>query len=159
MKSFLVLLICGLAAVLGGCDSMDSVSTRVHDRFTAVPPQTRVYAAERKVVFKAAQVAVKNVGLLLGRTSLDKGVVEGYAPIRPGDATRDTRQTTMQLQLSETADGDTQVAMLVSENTEGKFPGGVSKQDLPSHSLYELYFSALQQVLFDSGAIKAPEKP
>ena len=156
MKSFLVLLLCGFATLLGGCDS---VSSRVRNRFSAVPPQTRVYTAERRVVFKAAQLAVKNVGLLVGRTSLDKGVVEGYAAIRPGDVTRDTRQTTMQVQLSETAESDTQVALLVSENTEGSFPGGVSKQDLPTHSLYELYFSALQQVLLESGAIKAPEKP
>ena len=134
---------------------MDSMSTRVHDRFTSVPPQVRVFAAERKVVFKAAQVAVKNVGLLLGRTSLDKGLVEGYAAIRPGDATRDTRQTTMQLQLTETSEGETQASLLVSENTEGSFPGGVSKQDVPTHSLYGLYFAALDQVLQESGAIKA----
>ena len=166
MKSFLVLLLCGFASFLGGCDSMDSVPTRVHDRFTAVPPQIRVYAADKRAVFKAAQVAVKNVGLLVGHTSFDKGIVEGYAPIRPGDAVHDTRQTTMQLELAETPEGDTKASLLVSENTEGSFPGGVSKQDLPTHSLYGLYFAALEQVLQESGAIKssgevvkASEKP
>ncbi len=155
MKFLLVLLLGSFAAFLGGCDSMDSVPTRVHDRFTAVPPQIRVYAADKRAVFKAAQTAVKNVGLLVGHTSFDKGVVEGYAPIRPGDATRDTRQTTMQLQLTETPEGDIQASLLVSENTEGSFPGGVSKQDLPTHSLYGLYFAALEQVLQENGAIKA----
>ena len=155
MKSFAFLIVCALA-ILSGCES---VSSRVHERFDTVPPQTRVFAAERRAVYNAGQVAVKNVGLLLGRTSLAQGTIEAYAPIRSGDAIRDTRQTTLQIRLSETEDNETTVALLVSENTEGSFPGGVSEQNLRQHSLYELYFTALQQVLIENGSIKVPAKP
>ncbi len=155
MKFFAFIALCSIA-LLAGCESM---SSRMTDRFATVPPQTRVFAAERRVVYNAGQVAVKNIGLLLGRTSLSQGVIEAYAPIHSGDATRDTRQTTMQIRLIETDDGDTQVALLVSEHTEGRFPGGVSEQDLRQHSLYDLYFTALQQVLLENGAIKASPKP
>ena len=71
----------------------------------------------------------------------------------------DTRQTTLKITLTETDDGQTQVGLVVAENTEGSFPGGVSEQDLRQHSLYELYFSTLQQVLFENGSIKPPPSP
>ena len=143
--------------IFSGCDSM---STRVHERFSPVPPQTRVFAANRRAVYAAGQVAVKNVGLLLGRTSLAQGAIEAYAPIRSGDATRDSRQTTLAIRMTETDAGETQVTLLVTEQSEGKFPGGVSEKGLRSHSLYEMYYAALQQVLLESGAIKpAVEKP
>ena len=135
------------------------MSSRVHDRFTAVVPQTRTFAADRRAVFNAGLKAVKNIELLVGRKSLAQGVIEAYAPIRPGDAIHDTRQTTLKINLSETDEGQTQVSLLVSENTEGSFPGGVSEQDLRQHSLYELYFTALQQVLLENGSIKASANP
>ena len=155
MKSFALLALCAVA-MLAGCDSM---SSRVQERFSTVPPHTRTFAADRRAVFNAAQLAVKNLELLLGKTSYSNGLVEAYAPIRPGDATRDARQTTMQVNLTDAAAGETEVAILVFENTEGAFPGGVSRQALREHSLYEMYFSALQQALIENGSVKASEKP
>ena len=153
---FSILLGLFAGALLCGCDS---VSSRVTDRFATVPPQTRMFAAERRAVYNSGQVAVKKVGLLVGRTSLSQGLIEAYAPIRQGDVTRDTRQTTLRIRLLEADDGDTQVELLVSEQTEGRFPGGVSEQGLRSHSLYELYFTALQQILLENGALRAPANP
>jgi len=154
MKTFAFLILC--TALLCGCES---VSSRVHERFATVAPQSRVFPVERRVVYNAGQTAVKNIGLRLGRTSLAQGLIEAYAPISSGDATRDARQTTMRIHLVETDNGDTQVEVVVSEHTEGDFPGGVSRQDLRDHSLYGRYFAALQQVLMESGALKTPEKP
>jgi len=146
--------ICALF-LLAGCES---VSSRVQERFTPVAPHSRVFPAERKVVYEAAQQAMKNVGLLLGHKSLVQGLVEGYAPIRPGDSMHDARQTTIQVHLIETDALETQVDLLVSEHTEGNFPGGVSEQPLREHSLYEMYFAALQQVLAEKAALKPAEK-
>jgi hypothetical protein len=155
MKPFVLSLAC-VALWVAGCDSM---SSRINDRFTPVPPQTHNYAADRRAVYAAGQVAVKNVGLLLGHTSFSQGRIDAYAPITGGDATRDTRQTTMEIRITEADRGETQVSVLVSEQTEGSFPGGVSAQPLREHSLYGLYFSALQQVLLENVSIKADEKP
>jgi outer membrane protein assembly factor BamA len=155
MKTFAFISLCA-ATLLGGCDSM---SSRVHERFADVPPHTRIFAAPRRVVFDAAKVAVKNIDLLVGRTSVSQGTIEAYAPIRTGDSVSDTRQTTMTITLAETDAGATEVSLLVFEQTEGNFPGGVSQQALREHSLYELYYAALQQVLQDSGAIKASANP
>ena len=143
--------------LLGGCDS---VTTRVQERLAPVAPHVREYPFARKVVYEAAQQAVKNVGLQLGRKSIAQGLVEGYAAIRAGDTnTRDARQTTISVHLIETDSGDTRVELLVNEQTEGDFPGGVSVQAMREHSLYELYFAALQQVLTENAAAKSAEKP
>ncbi|HTL66323.1 MAG TPA: hypothetical protein VL200_01550 [Lacunisphaera sp.] len=140
-------------AVLGGCES---VSSRVQEHFTAVEPHAQVYPQPRKVVFAAAQKAVKNVGLQLGRSSIAKGTIEGYADIRAANSTDDARQTTIRLKLSEADDGGTRVELLVYEQTEGGFPGGVSEKPLREHSLYDLYFAALQQLLSESAADRQP---
>ena len=134
------------------------MSTRVQERFSPVPPQTRVFEADRRMVYAAGQAAVKDIGLMLGRTSLTDGRIDAYAPIRAGDNLRDTRQTTMQVRFSE-AVGGTEVALLVFESTEGNFPGGVSEQALRQHSLYVLYFSALEQALLKSAERESAGKP
>lgn len=143
MKSRLWLVALALAA-LCGCDS---VSSRVQDRFSAVEPHAQVFPQPRKLVFAAAQKAVKDVGLQLGRSSLASGTIEGYADIRAANSTDDARQTTIRVKLVEADDGATRVELLVYEQTEGGFPGGLSEKALRQHSLYDLYFTALQQVL------------
>ena len=155
MKTFALFCLCA-AALLGGCDSM---SSRVEQRFATVAPHTRNYAANRRAVYEAALVAVKNVGLLAGRTSSARGHIEAYAPIRTGDSVSDTRQTALDITVTEVGEGQTEVALLVSEETEGHFPGGVSQQALREHSLYELYYTTLQQVLLENGSLKADAKP
>ncbi|HVT72951.1 MAG TPA: hypothetical protein VHD61_07425 [Lacunisphaera sp.] len=144
-------LVCLSLALFGGCDS---VSSRVQDRFTPVEPHAQVYPQPRKVVFAAAQKAVKDVGLQLGRSSLANGTIEGYADIRAANSTDDARQTTIRVKLAEAEDGGTRVEMVVYEQTEGGFPGGLSERPLREHSLYDLYFAALQQVLNESAAPK-----
>jgi len=145
-----------VAVLLAGCESM---STRVQARFTPVPPHTKVFAADEKAVYYAAQTAVKKVGLMLGHSSIARWSIDGYAPSRSGDATSDTRQTTIEIRLTEANDGQTQVALLVWDHTEGRFPGGVSEQALRDHSLYETYFAALQEVLLENDALRPGAKP
>lgn len=145
----------GVAIFLAGCESM---STRMADRFANVPPHVRVFAADQKTVYYAAQTAVRNVGLLLGRTSIAKWSIDGYAPIRSGSATSDARQTTIEIRLAETESLETRVEVLVWEHTKGGFPGGVSELAKREHSLYDIYYAALQQVLQDSGSLKPSPK-
>ncbi|WP_438483607.1 hypothetical protein [Oleiharenicola lentus] len=150
MRSLAFVLI-ALVALVSGCES---VSTRVQDRFSGVPPQVRYYAADSKDVYDAGIKAVKSLELNLGRTSRSNGTIEAYNSIRAGDAIHDTRQTSMRLQIFPADGGETKVELLVTEATEGSFPGGVSEQQLRVHSLYELYFGALQRQLLEAGTLK-----
>jgi hypothetical protein len=153
MKALFLLL---LAVLLAGCESM---SSRMAERFTKVAPHTRVFPVEQHQVYVAAQQAVKRTGLLISHASVGEWTIKGYAPIRSGDVAQDARQTTLEIRLFETADMETRVEVLVWENTEGGFPGGVSEQALAEHSLYQLYFDALQNVMIEEGALKAETKP
>lgn len=135
------------------------MSNRMAGRFANVPPQTRIFAADQKTVYYAAQTAVRKAGLQLGRTSIAQGSIAGYAPVRSGTAASDARQTTIEIRLFENETLETRVELLVWEHTEGGFPGSVSGQALREHSLYEIYYAALQQVLQDGGMIKSPAKP
>lgn len=152
MKVFILLL---LGLLLSGCESM---SSRMSDRFSKVQPHTQVFPAEPRQVFAASQQALKDIGLLVSRASAGEGTIKGYAPIRSGDVAQNSRQTTIDIRLVETEELDTRVEVLVWENTAGSFPGGVSEQALPEHSLYQLYFDALQKVLDETGAAKARTK-
>lgn len=144
-----------VAVVLTGCES---VSSRVQDRFTGVAPQARFFAADSKAVYDAGIKAVKALEMNVGRTSRSNGTIEAYASIRAGDATRDARQTSIQITIIPADGGETRVELLVKETTEGDFPGGVSQQDLRIHSLYELYFGALERQLLEAGALTSPVK-
>lgn len=152
----LALLFGGVAILLAGCESM---STRLAGRFANVPPHTRTFAVDQKTVYYAAQTALRKTGLQLGRTSIAKWSIDGHAPVRSSTATSDARQTTIEIRLFETETLETRVEVLVWEHTEGGFPGSVSEQALREHSLYELYYAALQQVLQDRGMLKSPAKP
>jgi hypothetical protein len=143
MKSLAVVLIPAVLSLVG----CDSISSRMSERFAGVPTHTRVFAADQKTVYYAAQTALRNVGLLLGRSSPAQGSIDGYAPIRSASATSDARQTTIEIRLLETESGETRVDVLVWEHSEGRFPGTVSEQAQRDHSLYEAYYAALQQVL------------
>ena len=155
MKSF-PLLLSAVAVLVAGCESM---STRMAGRFANVLPHTRIFAADQKTVYYAAQTAVRKAGLQLGRTSIAQWSIDGYAPVRSGTAASDARQTTIEIRLFENETLETRVELLVWEHTEGGFPGSVSGQALREHSLYEIYYAALQQVLQDGGMLKSPAKP
>lgn len=147
-------LLCILIAGSGGLGGCSGIATRMQDRYAAVEPQERYFAATPKIVYEAAQLAVKRVGLLLGRKSFATGRIEAYAPIRSGDPTSDARQTTLSVRLDAADPASTRVGVLVWEHLQGNFPGGVSEQALPQHSLYILYFTALEQVLREKGSLK-----
>ena len=141
---------------VAGCEA---VSSRVAQGFSPVPPHTRTFAAGTKAVYEAGLLAVKTVGLQLGHSSFAHGRIEGYAPIRTGDSIGDASQTTIDVRLTETGPGETRVDLLVWEQAEGKFPGGVSQQAFREHGLYETYFAALQQILVGNGTLQQDAKP
>ena len=62
IKKNVLFLLIGVSGLLGGCSS---IATRMQDRYVAVAPQERIFSATPKIVYEAAQLAAKRVGLLL----------------------------------------------------------------------------------------------
>lgn len=153
-KCLFLLLAC---AVLTGCESM---SERMQERFTAVPPKVQVFEAGKKEVFFAGKLAAQQIGFTLERSSESSGKISAFSRIRPGDSVRAAQQFTIDVQLTAITDTTTEVAVRLSELNEGDLRLGGGEVPLREHGLYSSYFDALQRALTEGlGAKTAGEKP
>ena len=147
-------LIAGCAALLTGCDSM---SDRMQDRFTVVPPKAQTFAAPLVKVYPAAQLAFKRLDFVLTHTKV--GQIEAVSRINSSAAFADARQMVAKVHLSESAPGQTDVEIsLIEEVTSSSF-GGTHQQSMKEHSFFALYYATLQQVLQDQARQPVSDKP
>ena len=143
-----------LAFLFTGCDS---VSSRISERFEGVPPKTRSYPVGQKIVFEAAQQAVRRIDFQLSRTAVAQGIVDGISRIQPGDAFSEARQHSIEVRLHSFEAESTQVEVLVREQQESAAFAGATNIPLREHGLYDAYFAALEQVLREKGVLPAPD--
>ena len=141
-----------LTFLLTGCDT---VSNHISERFEAVPPKTRNYPVEQKIVFEAAQQAVRTIDFRLSRAAGAQGIVDGISRIQSGDSLRDARQHSIEVRLHAYEPGTTQVDVLVREQQESADFAGATNLALREHGLYDSYFAALEQALREKGALPA----
>ena len=147
-------LIAGCAALLTGCDSM---SDRMQDRFTVVPPKAQTFAAPLVKVYPAAQLAFKRLDFILTRTKV--GQIEAVSRINSSAAFADARQMVAKVHLTESALGQTDVEISLTEEVMSKSFGGTHQQSMKEHSFFALYFATLQQILQDQARQPASDKP
>lgn len=143
----------GVCVVLTGCES---VPERMRERFTTVPAKTRVFTADKKMTYYAGQLAAKQTGFTLRRSSESDGTISAYSRIRPGDSVRAAQQFAMEIELREVTDTTTEVAMRLSELNEGQLSTGGGEVPLREHGLYSSYFDALERILTEQAAGKVP---
>ena len=143
MKRLLLPLVCA-TLLLAGCDSL---SSRVHERFATVPPQTRVFEASPRAVFEAGQLAMKRLDFVLTRTAFAQGIITGFSRIQTSDSFRDSRQFKLEMRLHEAGPGRTEVAVLLHEQESTAGRGLGIDTILREHGLYGSYFDALEQAL------------
>jgi hypothetical protein len=157
MSRILTLATFALAFLLAGCDS---VSERISARFEPVPPKARTYPAEQKVVFEAAQAAVRRIDFQLSRSASAQGIVDGISRIQPGDSFRDAKQHSIAVRIHAYEPGRTQVEVLVREQQESADFAGATNLPLREHGLYDSYFAALEQALREKGVkLEASAQP
>lgn len=145
-----------LSFLLAGCDS---VSERISQRYETVPPKSRHYQADQKVVFEAAQIAVRQIDFQLTRTAVAQGIVDGISRIQTGDSFSDARQHSIEIRLRTYDVGATLVEVLVKEQQESANFKGATEIVLREHGLYDSYFAALEQALKEKGVkLDAPAK-
>ncbi|MDI1318818.1 MAG: hypothetical protein PSW75_01315 [bacterium] len=152
MKTFALLALCA-TALLAGCESM---SDRMQDRLSAVPPKTQTFAAPQAKVAAAAQQAFKRLDFTLTHTKA--GQIEAVSRINSSAAFADARQLVAKVHLAESGPGQTDVEITLREEVTSKSFGGTHQQDMREHSFFALYFATLQQVLQDGAQSSAIEK-
>lgn len=141
-----------VATLLAGCATL---SEQWHERVEAPPAKERDFPGDTRMVYFAAQTALKRLGFVLARSSLGDGVVIGHSAIQPGDPTRSARQLQMRVTLADVDGRSVAVGLLLIEHTEGGIRGGAVQSRVREHGLYESYFEALQQVINEQLAERA----
>jgi len=141
-----LILVLGLTMLVSGCGSLEPLPS-VKERYSAVPPQTRVVAADHRTAYYAAQLALKKIDFVLTKSALAQGIIDGRSGLRPDEAFRQTRQFTIEIRLRDQDDQHTEVAVLLHEQIEGDFSAGATDRALRTHGLYDAYFAKLDQVL------------
>ncbi len=152
MKNLLLIALAA-AAFLAGCESM---SDRMQDRFTAVPPKVQVFAAPQEKVYYAGQLAFRRLDFVLTRNKPSQ--IEAVSRINTSAAFADSRQLVARVHLSDAGAGQTEVEVTLREEVASSSFGGTHQQDMREHSFFALYFATLQQVLQEQGALTGTEK-
>jgi len=97
MKHYFVWVALAFALIAGaGCDSMP---TGVRERFETPQPKTRVFQAEPRAVFEAAQAAMRDIDFQVSRAALAQGIVNGNSRILPGASFGTGRQYAMDVRF------------------------------------------------------------
>lgn len=127
---------------LAGCDSLP---TRMQERFSPVPPKVQVFTGDQATVNAAAQKACQRLDLKITRSS--PAGLEAVTRIKTSASLGDSRQLVLTLRLHEVSPGQTEAALSLVQQVESQSMGGTSQEQMREHSLFMIYFSALQQVL------------
>lgn len=153
MKILALIALCA-TALLAGCDSL---SDRMQDRFTVVPPKAQTFAAPLVKVYPAAQLAFKRLDFILTRTKV--GQIEAVSRINSSAALADARQMVAKVHLTESALGQTDVEINLTEEVTSTSFGGTHQQSMKDHSFFALYYATLQQILQDQARQPVSAKP
>lgn len=151
MRTSLALLVAVLGFGFAGCDSTDSLPSRVMERFEAPRPKVRVYEGEQRVVFDAAVGAMKNIGFTVSRSRAAQGLIKAHSPLHPGSGFGVAKQHTFEIHVDSFEPGKTQVSVLLREQEESESFAGATDIPLKEHGLYGSYFAALDALLGRSG--------
>lgn len=148
---FLKLIPAFLLLLLVGCESVS-----VPDRFATVPPQVIAVNGDVEEVYLAAQKAFKRLDFVVTRSVM--GRVEAASAIKTSVTFGDSKQVVARVRITEAEPGKAEVELSVTEEVSSKSMGGTRQQALREHSLFQIYFATLQQVLQERAAERAVEK-
>jgi hypothetical protein len=131
--------------VLAGCDS---VSEQISAPFVAPQPKSHVFAADERATYAAARTALDDMGFGFARGGPAQGVIEALSGVQTGGETslNGARQLQLEANFSSTADGGTQVDVVLHELVQSDLnqnPGMGTSTRLRDSPVYEEFFSAI----------------
>jgi hypothetical protein len=147
MRSCLFL---GFAAVLLatiGCESVDTVPTRVRERFEPPRPQVRTFEVNSRAVFGAAVVAFRRIDFRVVRSGAAQGTISALSRIQPGGSFGTGRQYAMDVHVRAVEPDRTEVSVLLREQEESTSFAGATDLPVREHGLYGSYFDAIAREL------------
>ena len=143
LRLLTLFILAGGALLLAGCESSDSMSTRVRDRFNAPEPKVQVFEAERAEVFEAGRAAMRRLNFQISRGGFAQGILSGHSRLHASDSFGKARQFSMDVRFHSYEPGKTEVAVVVREQEESASFAGATDLVLKEHALYGSFFAAL----------------
>lgn len=151
-----IMILCGAILLINpGCES-GSMPQRMRERFSAPEPKTRIFDADARAVFEAAQLALRRLDFQVSRAAFAQGIVKGYSRLQPGDTFGKARQYTIDLHLTPLDQKRVEVAVVLREQAESGSFAGATDIPLREHALYDSYFAAFEQALREKSSAAAP---
>jgi hypothetical protein len=156
-----MVLVVSCALALAGCESGNAMPERLRGRFNAPQPKIRVYEADQRAVFEAAQSAMCRLDFQISRAAQAQGIVNGHSRLQPGDSFGKARQYVMEVRLHSYEPGKTEVAAVLREQEESSSFAGATDLPIREHGLYGSFFGALEQALKEraSSAVEPVKTP
>ncbi len=148
-SSILLLAVAG-AALLGGCDSVESVRSTVTDRFAAVPPRVRTVDGDSRQVYEAARLALGKLGYRFAGGGAAQGRLQGYSRIGEDSDFRSSRQRSISIRLQALDGGKVDVQVQMTEMIEDDSnPSAMPATDTPLRDspAFDVYFDELEHCL------------
>lgn len=158
-RSILWLMLVGGALLFAGCESTDSMSTRVRDRFHAPEPKEQSFEAERAEVFEAARAALRRLDFQISKAGVAQGILSAHSRLHASDSFGKARQFVMEVRLHSYEPGKTDVAVVLREQEESASFAGATDLVLREHALYGSFFAALKEALQEKTESAQPTAP
>lgn len=155
MRAAVILLGAIVLLINSGCESTESMPQRMRERFAAPEPKTRIFDADARAVFEAAQLAVRRLDFQVSRAAFAQGIVKGYSRLQPGDTFGKARQYAIDIHLTPLDEKRIEVAVVLREQAESASFAGATDIPLREHALYDSYFAAFEQALREKTASPA----
>jgi hypothetical protein len=139
---------CLLAAVaallLAGCES---VSDSIHSEFNAGAPHSRTYHGEGGEVSAAVILALKRLDFTVTSPGGGSDHIEASGHIQQSGGLSGSRQLVADVRLLGAGPGETEVQLLLTEQSDDGTPTGRMEKPLKDSGLYATFFDTIKQVL------------
>jgi len=140
-----------LAAALLALTGCDSVSTRVHERFSGPVYQVKIVNVDQHKAYEVARIALTKMDFNFEHGGPAQGIIHAIGPLHPSPSAPGTaRQLWFDAKLSPALEGGTKIEVLFSEMVEEDFnkrPGQGTLTPLRDSSVYEAYFQYIDEIL------------
>lgn len=151
MKCFSALGAATAFFLLAGCKVFSGAGDSVKEKFSLRErPRTHVYTADPRATYEAARKAADKMGYRFVRGGPAQGELEVISGVAAPDSLGSARQIQMKAQFHATADGGTELGLVLKELIEAdsiRHAGQATATPMADTPLYEVFFRTVQQVL------------
>lgn len=160
MKRLILFCCAALALCVTGCESLSSAASSVREKIAERDePRVRDYVAPTRATYEAVRTTAEALGFRFLRGGPAQGQFDAISGVGLGDVPNSARQISMKVRLRATAEGGTELTVVMKEVIESDSRGhaGVATETpLRDTPLYDSFLRGVERAI---AAKNSPEKP